>query len=308
MVLLLLLGSGESAMAAADTRSQGDGPHQHQPAHEFGLEHFNALKGRLQRWEPRISEPTLKTDDAQATPDLDRVQQLPVSLWPQPASYTQGSGTSRLVVGAKFRCMVSGPTNDILKAACSRYEGYISSHAFPVSRRVGFGAVPTGDPLDSIEITADDVVSELSLHTNESYSLTIGNTGAARVHAAHAVGALRALETFFQLLQPLRKATFTVGPVEINDAPRWPHRGVLIDTGRHFYPVEFLKHIIEGMAMDKLSVLHWHITEILSFPLVVESVPELAGVSSFSPDAQYSHADVAAVVAHARLFGVRVVP
>ena len=78
-----------------------------------------------------------------------------------------------------------------------------------------------------------------------------------------------------------------------------------MDTGRHFYPVSFIKHIIEGMAMEKLSVLHWHITEILSFPLVVESVPELANTAAFSPAAQYTHADVAEIVAHARLHGVR---
>jgi hexosaminidase len=234
--------------------------------------------------------------------------QIPPSLWPQPVSHTQHTGSSRLVAGAKFSCKVVGASNDILENACGRYEGYISAQSFPVSRRPGFGATPTGALLVAIVITAADVTSEYGLRTNESYSLSVGNTGAARLHAAHAVGALRGLETFFQLLQPLRPGEFTVSPVDVVDVPRWSHRGLLVDTGRHFYPVAFLKHIIEGMAMEKLSVLHWHITEILSFPLVVESVPELADVSAFSTAERYSHANVADVVAHARNFGVRVIP
>ena len=46
----------------------------------------------------------------------------------------------------------------------------------------------------------------------------------------------------------------------------------------------------------------------LSFPLVVESVPQLADIAAFSPAAVYTHDDVAEVIAHARLHGVRVLP
>jgi len=179
--------------------------------------------------------------------------QMSPSLWPQPVSLTQHAGHQRLVTGSEFSCKVSGTNNDILEAACRRYEGYISAQSFLVSRRAGFDVTPNGVPLVAIEVSATDVASNFGLRTNESYSLSIAGTGAARLHAAHVVGVLRGLETFFQLLHPLRPAMFTVTPVDVVDAPRWSHRGLLVDTGRHFYPVEFLKHIIEGMAMDKLS-------------------------------------------------------
>jgi len=245
--------------------------------------------------------------------------ELAYGLWPQPVSSSAGDGV-RSLVGGNFSCTAATPsesllrtpdTTDILVAACARYEGYLRSRKFPVHRRRGYGGLPSSgsEPLTQLVVTAADTTSEFSLHTNESYTLTIPESGAARLHAPHVVGALRGLETFFQLMQPLAPAEFLVQtPTSVHDAPRWSHRGLLLDTGRHYYPVSFIKHIIEGMAMEKLSVLHWHITEILSFPLVVESVPELADAAAFSPAATYSHEDVAEVVAYARLHGVRVIP
>ena len=168
---------------------------------------------------------------AERPPSSLRQRILP-SLWPQPISHTQNAGSSRLVTGANFSCTAIGPSSDILELACGRYEGYLSAQSFPVSRRPGFDETPTGDPLSTIEITAADVTSEFGLHTNESYILTIGSTGAARLHAAHVVGALRGLETFFQLLQPLRPGEFTTLPADVVDAPRWSHRGLLVPTPR----------------------------------------------------------------------------
>ena len=251
------------------------------------------------------------------------------AVWPQPVSTELGDGARRQLVGDNFTCTASG---DILTAACTRYEGYLRSRSFPVHSRLGVSA--TGTPLTQLVVTAADTTSEFTLRTNESYTLTVPEAGAAQLHAPHAIGALRGLETFFQLLEPSSPAIFTVPtPTRVRDAPRWPHRGLLLDTvtqhhshslllapqtaaakqivpmqGRHYYPVAFIKHIIEGMSMDKLSVLHWHITEILSFPLVVESVPQLADIAAFSPAAVYTHDDVAEVIAHARLHGVRVLP
>eukprot|EP01047_Picozoa_sp_COSAG01_P050447 COSAG01_NODE_5104_length_4479_cov_3.354338_5_plen_263_part_00 len=245
-------------------------------------------------------------------------------VWPQPVSLQQGASSRH--VSANFTCVVGtagaagggssqgSQQGDLLTAACNRYEGYIRSTRFPVSRRPGtephdrLGGQGADDLL-RIEVSAADTSTAFGLRTDESYNLTIGATGPAQLHAAHAVGVLRGLESFFQLLEPLLPGEFTIlAPTVLHDRPRWPHRGLLVDTGRHYYPVDFLKHIIDGMAMEKLSVLHWHITEILSFPLVVESVPDLAATSAFSPAATYSHADVKAVVEHARLSGVRVIP
>jgi hypothetical protein len=51
------------------------------------------------------------------------------------------------------------------------------------------------------------------------------------------------------------------GTAQIRDAPAWRWRGVLLDVGRHFYPMAFIKRAVDAMAMLKLNTLHWHLTE-----------------------------------------------
>ena len=97
-------------------------------------------------------------------------------------------------------------------------------------------------------------------------------------------------------------------PIVIRDQPRFSHRGLLVDTGRDYYTPSFIKRIIEVCSWNKLSVFHWHITEVDSFPLELDSVPELAERGAYGPNQKYSKADVADILEHARLMGVRVVP
>lgn len=96
--------------------------------------------------------------------------------------------------------------------------------------------------------------------------------------------------------------------LDIFDKPLFGHRGVLLDTSRNFYPVRDLKRTIEAMAMNKLNVFHWHITDSQSFPIFLPSVPEVAEKGAYSSDMMYSVADVKSVVRFAMRRGVRVVP
>lgn len=58
----------------------------------------------------------------------------------------------------------------------------------------------------------------------------------------------------------------TYTPWYIHDAPRFPHRELLIDSSRHFLPVPALKQIIDSLPYAKINVLHWHIVDNQSFP------------------------------------------
>jgi hexosaminidase len=79
----------------------------------------------------------------------------------------------------------------------------------------------------------------------------------------------------------------------------------MLDTARHFFPVSFIKQTLDGMAANKLSVFHWHLTDAESFPVVLPSAPELADHGAYDlTEASYSLEDLRAVVAHARLRGV----
>lgn len=72
-------------------------------------------------------------------------------------------------------------------------------------------------------------------------------------------------------------------PLAIKDQPFLSYRGLMVDTSRHFIPMKILKETIDAMMYNKLNVLHWHIVDEDSFPLILDSHPEIAQYASFSP-------------------------
>ena len=122
-------------------------------------------------------------------------------------------------------------------------------------------------------------------------------------------GAYHALETLSQLMQfNFDTETYYIrqAPWSISDFPRFAHRGLLIDSSRHFEPVETIKKVIDSMTYAKLNVVHWHIVDWQSFPFNSPSYPLLAKMGAYSEYEQYTVNDVAEVIEFARQRGVRV--
>ncbi|MBV9927896.1 MAG: family 20 glycosylhydrolase, partial [Acidobacteria bacterium] len=113
---------------------------------------------------------------------------------------------------------------------------------------------------------------------DESYTLEVGDRQAV-LKAPNVVGCLRGLETFLQLVEG-DGAGFYVPAVSINDRPRFPWRGLLIDIGRHYEPMEVLKRNLDAMAAVKLNVLHWHLTEDQGFRIESRKFPKLHQLGS----------------------------
>lgn len=97
----------------------------------------------------------------------------------------------------------------------------------------------------------------------------------------------------------------SMAPWIIIDQPRFTYRGLLIDTARHFQPLEILKKVIDAMAYSKLNVLHWHIVDKQSFPLEIPSLPNLwNGAYSFTE--RYTMEDAREIVRYAQMRGINV--
>ena len=94
----------------------------------------------------------------------------------------------------------------------------------------------------------------------------------------------------------------------IKDAPKHSHRGILIDTARNFIPTVIIRQIIDAMSYNKLNILHWHITDTHSFPLELESIPELAKYGAYSSSKVYSPSDIKSLVQYAKVRGVKILP
>ena len=65
-------------------------------------------------------------------------------------------------------------------------------------------------------------------------------------------------------------------PILIEDQPEYQWRGLMVDSSRHFLPVETIKHTIDGLMYHKMNVMHWHISDEDSFPAEIKSRPELS--------------------------------
>jgi hexosaminidase len=99
---------------------------------------------------------------------------------------------------------------------------------------------------------------------------------------------------------------FAVPVVTIKDRPRFPWRGLLIDVGRHFIPLDVLKRNLDGMAAVKMNVLHWHLYDNEGFRVESRHFPKLQEAGS---DGQYyTQAEIREFVAYAHDRGIRVVP
>ncbi|KAF5902560.1 beta-hexosaminidase subunit alpha-like [Clarias magur] len=143
--------------------------------------------------------------------------------------------------------------------------------------------------------------------SNESYNLSV-LAGHAVLRAESVWGALRGLESFSQLVYQDHNLYY-VNKTEIEDFPQFPFRGLLLDTSRHYLPLNAILKTLDAMAYNKFNVFHWHIVDDPSFPYKSHSYPDLSNKGAFhSVTHIYTQLDVRKVIAHARFRGIRVVP
>ncbi|XP_073440179.1 beta-hexosaminidase subunit beta isoform X2 [Dendrobates tinctorius] len=237
------------------------------------------------------------------------------SLWPLPQT-VQLSAAYLYVHPAEFRIVhgagsTAGPLCIVLQDAFRRYYEYI----FGYSRRKD-GAVngidPSSDYLSQLQVIITSEDNECfkfpHIKSDESYKLIIDDNGAV-LQASQVWGALRGLETFSQLVYEDDTGSFIVNKTQITDAPRFAHRGVLLDTSRHFLPLKTIILNLDAMAFNKMNVLHWHIVDDQSFPYQSIVFPELSNMGAYHPFTHiYTLTDVRLVIEYARFRGIRVIP
>src|SRR6266850_3224184 len=222
-----------------------------------------------------------------------------LTLMPVPASVQMQAG--RLPITSSFKVMVKSYADDRLRGGIARMLRRLAGRTV-----LSLAAGPATDESAATLVIQCERAGEAvpSLNENESYSLEVTEKQ-ARLAAPTVVGALRGLETFLQLLQGDRDGYFLPG-IRIQDQPRFAWRGLLIDVGRHYEPMEVLKRNLDGMAAVKLNVLHWHLTEDQGFRVESKKFPKLHQMGSDS--LYYSQEQVREIIDYARERGIRVVP
>jgi len=221
------------------------------------------------------------------------------NLMPVPASVT--FDTERLPVDESFKVAVRGHSDARLQAAIARFVKRLEGRTV-LSLAPGLAL---DDQMTTLIVHCEGPGKDIpAVDENESYRIDI-TSRQALLSAPTVVGAIRGLETVLQLVDADRRGYFLPG-VKIQDQPRFPWRGLLIDVARHFEPIEVLKRNLDGMAALKMNVFHWHLSEDQGFRVESRKYPKLHQLGSDGN--YYTQEQIKDVIAYARDRGIRVVP
>ncbi|XP_035480964.1 beta-hexosaminidase subunit beta isoform X1 [Scophthalmus maximus] len=241
------------------------------------------------------------------------------ALWPLPRQVHTSEASLKLT-GSGFTFVdakesTAGPSCSLLQDAYRRYYEYM----FGLAKGQGPGQSSSSSrrrsgagELTELQVWITSPDSECDgypgVTSDESYELSVDQPFAV-LKAPKVWGALHGLETFSQLVYEDEYGARSVNSTTISDSPRFPHRGILLDTSRHFLPIKVILANLETMAMNKFNVFHWHIVDDPSFPYLSRTFPQLSQKGAYHPYTHvYTPADVKMVIEFARLRGIRVVP
>lgn len=113
-----------------------------------------------------------------------------------------------------------------------------------------------------------------------AYRLQVNRTG-VQIKGDGAIGAFYGVQSLVQLLPVEKKKELTIPALEIEDQPRFAYRGMHLDVGRHFYPIDFVKKFIDYIALHKMNTFHWHLTEDQGWRIEIKKYPKLTQVGAY---------------------------
>ncbi|MHA2303947.1 MAG: beta-N-acetylhexosaminidase [Candidatus Hodarchaeales archaeon] len=127
---------------------------------------------------------------------------------------------------------------------------------------------------------------------NEGYTLLVTSEN-VEITAMEKEGIFYGIQSFRQLLPAeiekksvIEDNLWSIPPVKIIDYPRFPWRGFMLDEGRHFLGMDFVKRILDLMALHKLNVFHWHLTEDQGWRIEIKKYPKLVTLGSSRKETQ----------------------
>ncbi len=231
-------------------------------------------------------------------PAMITAQQPALNLMPLPASVQSGTGS--LAVDSSFSVAFTGYTEPRLERAGERFLQQLARQT-----GLSLSLKPSKTGKATLVVQTDHASKEIQeVGEDESYILDV-STASARIRASTPLGTMHGLQTFLQLVD-VSPDGFAAPVVTIQDQPRFPWRGLMIDSARHFIPFDVIRRNLDGMEAVKMNVFHWHLSENQGFRVESRKYPKLHELGS---DAlYYTQDEIRDVIAYARDRGIRVVP
>jgi len=231
-------------------------------------------------------------------PAMTTAQQPALNLMPLPANAQLGSGS--LHVDSVFSVAFTGYTELRLERARERFLRQLARQTgLPLSFK------PAKSGKATLVVETEHASKEIQeVGEDESYILDV-STASARIRASTPLGAMHGLQTFLQLVD-VSPDGFAAPAITIQDKPRFPWRGLMIDSARHFIPLDVVRRNLDGMEAVKMNVFHWHLSENQGFRAESKKFPKLHELGSDS--LYYTQDEIRDLIAYAKDRGIRVVP
>jgi len=153
----------------------------------------------------------------------------------------------------------------------------------------------------------------------ENYELVV-TKNLIWIRASQSHGAFYGLQTLRQILPPnfengLGQLPFQIQAMTISDNPRFEHRGMLLDCCRHFMSKEFILRYLDLLALHKMNVLHWHLTEDQGWRIEIKKYPQLTSTGAYRIEADgsryggfYTQEDIKEIVSYAEKLHITIIP
>ena len=205
------------------------------------------------------------------------------SIIPQPLILKARSGN--FVIGKKTRIYVDHNNTSLRKIGEMLSAQLKLETGYTISINEN-----SGNPAnDAIILTGNNAVDTLG---TEGYSLSV-RPERIIIKSVHSAGVFYGMQTLLQLLPVIpeaKKNSLLIQGVDILDKPRFGWRGMMLDVGRYFYSVDFIKKFIDYLAMHKMNTFHWHLTEDHGWRIEIKKYPKLTQIGAWRAATQYDRA------------------
>ena len=237
-----------------------------------------------------------------------------INIIPQPATARVMPGSFE--IGPDTRIITQIDQAEVV-AICEYFNDYLE-------RAAGY-RLEIKDDEEVTSFSGDMVITTFNADTawdDETYKLNVSGSSSVVLQAKTPHGLFNGIQTILQLLPPDIMSDNVVEDIELEmpstyiyDYPRFEWRGMHLDVCRHFFPKEFIKKYLDLMAMYKMNVFHWHLTEDQGWRIEIKQYPELTEVSAWrtEPDGSvyggyYTQDDIREIVEYAAQRQITIVP
>ncbi|MFT4092272.1 MAG: beta-N-acetylhexosaminidase [Niabella sp.] len=184
-----------------------------------------------------------------------------VNIIPRPSSLTEKAGSFILTRNT----ILIAKTKDEIKSANFFNEYLKSYYGFKLQVK------PSG---------TGGIIIVSGTGEKDGYTFEVSDN-AININGYTGAGTFYGIQTLIQLLPVEKTSALSIPAVSITDAPAVGYRGLMLDVGRHFFPVEFVKRYIDFLALHKMNAFHWHLTEDQGWRIEIKKYPRLTSTGAW---------------------------